>query len=91
MENIWILGEGIAPVDKQFICDCQRMNMKLNNKPFPNEKRSGLKRLMEECNDFYFIYSKYMNQTLGNMIVESLLPLTSDHIIPLKMQLSQAG
>lgn len=66
---IWVIGKGLVSIDKQFILDCPRIPMYLNNEVLPNQK-VAIERLLD-CK-YAHTYFKYMNQTLGNMIIEHL-------------------
>jgi len=66
---MWVIGKGLVSIDKQFILDCERIPMYLNNEVLPNQK-VAIERLLD-CK-YAHTYFKYMNQTLGNMMMEHL-------------------
>lgn len=72
MKSVWVLGEGPVTVDKQFLTDYKRVNMTLNSKPMPRDTREGIRLLYDTCGTKYYMYTKYMNQTVGNMAIEIL-------------------
>lgn len=70
--TVWIMGIGPVLSNQQFIKDIGRrsVNWYLNNRPLPWNDRDALQRLYEECGNKYYIFSKYINQTMGNMMYE---------------------
>ena len=70
--TLWIMGLGPVVVHKQFVLDIGRRQVDwfLNNKPLPLDARDALQRIYEECGNHYYSVTKYMNQTLGNMMYE---------------------
>lgn len=83
MQYIWILGLGPILVDKQFVVDYRRLKLFLNNDPMPDDIREGLRRLYETCDNHYFSYTKYMNQTMGNCTFQMVKNLTQiPHLLP---------
>jgi len=70
--TLWIMGLGPVVVHKQFTKDIGRRNVDwyINNKAIPWDKRDALLLVYEECGDKYFIISKYLSQTMGNMMYE---------------------
>ncbi len=70
--TLWVLGTGPLVVHKQFVRDIgrRRQDWYLDNTPIPRDARSALLLLYEQCDIDYFIYSKYINQTMGNMMFD---------------------
>lgn len=70
--TIWIIGLGPLVVHKQFIKDISRRNViwTIDGIHIPLNPRDALLLLYERCSTKYFMFSKYMNQTLGNMMYE---------------------
>ena len=70
METRWILGLGPVIVDDQFIKDIGRRSVHwyLNNKPLSKDPRDALLRIYENCGNKYYQFTKYISQTMGNMM-----------------------
>ena len=70
--TLWVLGTGPLVVHKQFVRDIsrRRQDWYLNDTPIPRNARAALLLLYEQCSIDYFIYSKYINQTMGNMMFD---------------------
>lgn len=70
--TLWVLGTGPLVVHKQFVRDIsrRRQDWYINDTPIPRNARTALLLLYELCDCHYFIYSKYINQTMGNMMFD---------------------
>jgi hypothetical protein len=70
--TMWIMGLGPVLVHKQFVLDIGRRTVRwyLNGYPIPLEIRPAIQRLYEDCGNKYFLFSKYINQTLGNLMCD---------------------
>lgn len=82
---MWILGEGPCMVHRQFLTDYKRIPMYLDGTKMPDCPREGVRLLMEKAKQKYYMYTKYMNQTVGNMsmdVVKSMYP--NLHLIQMK-------
>lgn len=79
--TLWILGLGPVIVNKQFVNDIGRreVNWYLNGHTIPKDPRQALQRLYEDCGEKYYLFSKYMNQTLGNMMYEHIKRMHWQH------------
>lgn len=85
--TVWILGLGPVLVHQQFIKDISRrqVNWYLNGHCIPTEPRTALQRIYEDCGDKYYIFSKYINQTMGNMMYDHIKRMHwQGHVIPVK-------
>ena len=67
---MWIIGEGPCVVHKQFLTDYKRIPMYIDGVRMPDDAREGVRLLMEKVGKLYYMYTKYMNQTVGNMSME---------------------
>lgn len=82
LKRLWILGHGRILVDGQFLVDYSRLRLFLDDRPMPKCVRDGTKLLFERLGSDYYVFTKYMNQTLGNMCFETLRKLTSSkHLV----------
>ena len=70
--TLWVLGTGPLIVHKQFIRDISRRRQDwfLDDTVIPRDPRAALLLLYERCGNNYFLYSKYLNQTMGNMMFD---------------------
>ena len=66
MESLWVLGYGPLLVDSQFVVDYRRLRMLFDGHPMPPDTREGVRLLYDTVGRQYYVYTKYMNQTLGN-------------------------
>lgn len=72
MEYVWILGHGPVLIDKQFLLDVTRLkNITLNSIPLPSNKYAATYLLFLTGRQYY-AYSRYANQTMGNMIMKKV-------------------
>jgi hypothetical protein len=78
IKPIWILGHGKILVHSQFLVDYKRLCLWFNNRKMPLDVRDGTRLLYEETGDSYYAFTKYLNQTVGNLCFETLYKLTSD-------------
>jgi len=82
-EMIWILGYGKLPISKQFCVDVSRIKtMSVNGHPLATNVYEAVRLLYETCGMHYYHYAKYMNQTMGNIMVMFLQRVTKLHIVP---------
>lgn len=82
-QSLWILGYGTLPVSKQFLLDLHRIpTITLNNVPLPANIYQAVRLLYDICGIHYYHYSKYMNQTMGNMMIEYIQKAYNNHAIP---------
>ena len=72
METLWVLGIGPILTDAQFAKDIYRRDNKwfLNDMPLPKDPYDALRIIYEDCGTKYYIFTKYINQTMGNMMYE---------------------
>ena len=70
--SIWVVGVGPIIVNRQFLVDIGRRAVEwyLNGKSIPKDPRDALLLLYEDCGEKYYLFSKYMNQTMGNLMYE---------------------
>lgn len=66
MKSLWILGYGPLLVDTQFCSDYQRVIMTFDGAPMPADMREGVRLIYDTVGRNYYVYTKFMNQTLGN-------------------------
>jgi len=68
--SIWIVGVGPVLVNRQFLVDIgrRRVDWYLNGRTIPKDPRDALLLLYEYCGDKYYLFSKYINQTMGNLM-----------------------
>jgi len=85
--TLWILGLGPVIVHQQFVKDIYRreVNWYLNGHCIPKDPRKALQRIYEDCGDKYYIFTKYINQTMGNMMYDHVKRMHwQAHVIPVK-------
>lgn len=84
--SIWILGYGLITISKQFYVDLPRIQgMTINNIPLTSNIYIATRLLYDICGIHYYHYSRYMNQTLGNLMIFYMKKMYSDlHLIPEK-------
>ena len=72
METLWVLGIGPILTDSQFVKDIYRRgnNWYLDDRPLPKDVYDALQIIYEDCGTKYYIFTKYINQTMGNMMYE---------------------
>ena len=81
-QTIWILGYGRVTISKQFSLDLVRIpNLTINGIPLPQNIYQATRLLYDICDIHYYHYSKYMNQTLGNMMISYIQKMYKCHII----------
>lgn len=82
-QTVWILGHGPVTIHKQFCLDIPRSRnrFRLNGRVLPPNVYEAIRMLYETCHIQYFQYSKFMNQTLGNLMVFHLQKLYWDNIV----------
>lgn len=83
--TVWIMGLGPVLVHKQFVLDIGRRFVPwyLNGYPIPLEVRPAIQRIYEDCGNKYFIFSKYINQTLGNLMADHVRRMHwRQHVVP---------
>lgn len=70
--TLWIMGLGPVVVNHQFVKDISRRNVHwtIDDTDVPLDPRDALQLLYEYCGNKYYLFSKYMNQTMGNMMFE---------------------
>lgn len=70
METRWILGLGPVIVDEQFIKDIGRRSVHwyLNSNPLSKNPMKALLRIYEDCGNKYYQFTRYISQTMGNMM-----------------------
>lgn len=84
IETIWIIGVGPVLVHKQFKLDLHRLYpaITLNDVILPKNVYDSIRLLYDTCGIHYYAYTKYMNQTMGNFMMEHLSKLyPNKHII----------
>lgn len=69
--QIWILGHGPVVIHHQFQLDVPRGKgrFKINDIVLSDNVFSATRLLYTICDIHYYQYTKYMNQTMGNMMV----------------------
>lgn len=84
--SIWILGYGLITISKQFYVDLPRIQgMTINNIPLTSNIYIATRLLYDICGIHYYHYTRYMNQTLGNLMIFYMKKMYSDlHLIPEK-------
>lgn len=86
MDSLWIMAYGPVLVNKQFIVDIPRLHPRvtLNEHTLSNNVYKSLQYIYDICGIHYYMYTKYLNQTMGNMIVDYIRCLKiASHIIPI--------
>lgn len=86
MDSLWIMAYGPVIVNKQFIVDIPRLHPRvtLNKNTLSNNVYKSLQHLYDICGIHYYMYTKYMNQTIGNMMVDYIRCLEmASHIVPI--------
>ena len=70
--TLWIMGLGPVVVNHQFVKDIYRRNIHwtIDDIDIPLDPRDALELLYDYCGNKYYLFSKYMNQTMGNMMFE---------------------
>ena len=81
---IWILGHGPVCIDDQFTVDIPRQTCYINNIQLPKDKSDAIRMLYEICGIHYYKYTKFLNQTMGNMIIEYLKKIEHRIIVPVR-------
>ena len=81
-EQLWIVGHGMITTYRQFRTDIQRARrMTINGRHLPPDVYAAVLILYETCGIRYYQYTKYMNQTMGNLIMFRLLQIYGDMIL----------
>lgn len=90
---VWIVGHGPVLVHKQFCVDIHRNSrFRLNGRLLPNDVYSAVRDIYETCNIHYYQYTKWMNQSMGNLMVQELHRLFVDVcIVPIQNTYSVCG
>ncbi len=72
--SIWIVGVGPVLYDKQFATDLPRLypRQSLNDTILPMDVYDSIRLIYEVCGTQYYRYTKYINQTMGNVIIKHL-------------------
>jgi len=72
METLWVLGIGPILTASQFVKDIHRRDTRwyLDDRPIPKDPYEALRIIYEDCGTKYYMFTKYINQTLGNMMYE---------------------
>lgn len=80
---VWILGVGRLLFDKQFTLDINRMrHITINGLRVRSNMYDVARYLYHATKHRYFLYSKYMNQGIGNAMVYELQRRLDDLIVP---------
>lgn len=83
MQSLWVLPYGPLLVDKQFVVDYNRLKLHFDNELMSMDIRVGVRRLYEVLGSQYYTYTRFMNQTMGNMGLQMLRNITIErHLIP---------
>lgn len=81
-EQLWIVGHGMITTYRQFRTDIQRARrMTINGRHLPPDVYAAVLILYETCGIRYYQYTKYMNQTMGNLTMDRLLQIYGDMIL----------
>jgi len=86
MDSIWIMSYGPVLVDKQFIVDIPRLHprVSLNENTLSNNVYNSLQYIYDICGIHYYMYTKYLNQTMGNMMIQYIQSINlAIHIVPI--------
>ena len=87
MDSIWIMSYGPVLVDKQFIVDIPRLHprVSLNENTLSNNVYNSLQYIYDICGIHYYMYTKYLNQTMGNMMIQYIQSIINlaIHIVPI--------
>ena len=72
--SLWIIGVGPVLYDNQFATDLPRLypRLLLNDTVLPNNVYDSVRLLYNTCGRHYYRYTKYINQTMGNVIIKHL-------------------
>ena len=82
MKSLWILGHGRCFVDSQFVLDYSRVTIFFDHAPMPSDVREGVRLLYEKLDENYYIYTKFMNQTIGNYAYKQVKNVTvAPHLV----------
>lgn len=81
-EQLWIIGHGMITTHRQFRTDIPRTRrVTINGRRIPREVYAAVLMLYETCGIRYYQYTKYMNQTLGNLTVARLQQVYGDMVV----------
>lgn len=82
--QIWILGHGPVIIHSQFVRDIPRSKnrFRLNGFILPDNPFLSSSLLYDTCGIHYFQYTKYMNQTMGNLLMSHLQRIYANVIVP---------
>lgn len=81
---IWILGHGPVHIDHQFEVDIPRQSCYINNIQLPKDKTDAIRILYEICGIHYYKYTKFLNQSMGNMILKYLRRIEGGILVPVR-------
>jgi hypothetical protein len=85
---VWILGVGRLLFDKQFTLDINRMrHITINGLRVRSNMHDVARYLYHATKHRYFLYSKYMNQGIGNVVVQELQCLLDLLVVPVQKSL----
>lgn len=70
MQTVWIMGLGPLIVHPQFVKDIARRSVPwyINNIPIPKDVNDAILLIYQQMGSRYYLVTKYMNQTMGNMM-----------------------
>ena len=70
MQTVWIMGLGPLLVHPQFVKDIGRRSIPwyINNIPVPKDVNDAIELIYQQVGTRYYLITKYMNQTMGNMM-----------------------
>lgn len=90
---VWIVGHGPVLVHKQFCVDIPRnRRFRLNGRLLSTDVYTSVQHIYETCNIHYYQYTKWMNQSMGNFMVQELQRLFADVcIVPIPYTYSVYG
>jgi len=70
-QSVWIVGHGMLISHHQFCVDVPRLpEAWINGRRLPRDMYDALLMLYEECDMHYYQYTKYLNQTMGNLSMD---------------------
>ena len=68
--TVWVMPIGPLTVHPQFVKDIERRSVEwyINDISIPKDVNDALQLLYEQCGNHFYMVTKYMNQTMGNMM-----------------------
>ena len=89
-EFVWIVGHGPVLVHRQFCIDIVRqLRVSLNGHRLSPDLYCAVQRIYETCGVHYYQYTKWLNQSMGNFMVEQVQRAFGDHCVVPEQQTYQ--